>query len=93
MRKSYGYYVNGKQVSRQEMMDALKRQCLKTMYTIECTEDIAVDVTELDEKKFNSEMRAINNGIIVCFSNGKTFYRKECKKPKAITVQNYSIER
>lgn len=70
----YQYYVNGKPVTRKEMVIELKNKC----YRIICTEyigGIGIDITETDEKKFNSLMRKIEKGYIILIDN-KTFRRK-----------------
>lgn len=70
----YQYYVNGEPVTRKEMVIELKNKC----YRIICTEyigGIGIDITETDEKKFNSLMRKIEKGYIILIDN-KTFRRK-----------------
>lgn len=71
----YQYYVNGKPVTRKEMMAQLKNKCYKIIST-EYIGDIGIDTTETDEKKFNSFMRKIEQGHIVLIDN-KTFRRKK----------------
>ena len=51
----YQYYVNGKPVSRKEMMSQLKDKCYKIIHT-EYIGDIGINTIETDEKKFNSYM-------------------------------------
>ena len=81
MRKKYDYFVNGNKMNRKDFMEELKKCCYTVVHTDMITEDIGVDFAELDEKKFNSEMRAINQGIIVVFYDyRKTFSRKEVKQ-------------
>ena len=70
----YQYYVNGKPVSRKEMMVELKNKCYRIIRT-EYIGDIGINTTETDEKKFNSFMRKIEKGRIVLIDN-KTFRRK-----------------
>ena len=70
----YQYYVNGKPVTRNEMMVELKNKCYKIIRT-EYIGDIGINTTETDEKKFNSFMRKIEKGHIVLMG-GKTFRRK-----------------
>ena len=70
----YQYYVNGKPVSRKEMMSQLKDTCYKIIHT-EHIGDIGINTIETDEKKFNSYMRKVDKGHIVLMS-GKTFRRK-----------------
>lgn len=43
----YQYYVNGKQVSRKEMMSQLKDKCYKIIHT-EYIGDIGINTTETD---------------------------------------------
>ena len=50
---NYQYYVNGKPVSRKEMIVELKNKCYKIIRT-EYIGDIGINTTETDEKKFNS---------------------------------------
>lgn len=71
----YQYYVNGKLVTRKEMMVELKNKCYKIIRT-EYIGDIGINTTETDEKKFNSFMRKIEKGHIVLIDN-KTFRRKK----------------
>lgn len=71
----YQYYVNENPVSRKEMMAALKNKCYKIIST-EYIGDIGIDITETDEKKFNSFMRKIEKGHIILIGN-KTFRRKK----------------
>lgn len=71
----YQYYVNGKPVTRKEMMVELKNKCYKIIRT-EYISDIGINTTETDEKKFNSFMRKIEKGHIVLIDN-KTFRRKK----------------
>ena len=70
----YQYYVNGKSVTRKEMMMQLKNKCYKIIGT-EYIGDIGIDTTETDGKKFNSFMRKIEQGHIVLIDH-KTFRRK-----------------
>lgn len=70
----YQYYVNGKPVTRKEMMVELKNKCYKIIRT-EYIGDIGINTTETDEKRFNSFMRKIEQGHIVLIDN-KTFRRK-----------------
>lgn len=70
----YQYYVNGKPVSRKEMMSQLKDKCYKIIHT-EYIGDIGINTIETDEKKFNSYMRKVEKGHIVLMG-GKTFRRK-----------------
>lgn len=70
----YQYYVNGKPVTRKEMMVELKNKCYKIIRT-EYIGDIGINTTETNEKKFNSFMRKIEKGYIVLIDN-KTFRRK-----------------
>lgn len=70
----YQYYVDGKPVTRKEMMVELKNKCYKIIRT-EYIGDIGINTTETDEKKFNSFMRKIEKGHIVLIDN-KTFRRK-----------------
>lgn len=70
----YQYYVNGKPVTRKEMMVELKNKCYKIIRT-EYIGDIGINTTETDEKKFNSFMRKIEKEHIVLIDN-KTFRRK-----------------
>ena len=70
----YQYYVNGKPVSRKEMMSQLKDKCYKIIHT-EYIGDIGINTTKTDEKKFNSYMRKVEKGHIVLMG-GKTFCRK-----------------
>lgn len=77
MRKKYDYFVNGNKMSRKEFMEELKKCCYKVVHTDVIAGWCGVDFCEFDEKKFNSEMRAINNGVIVMFAGeNKTFRRK-----------------
>lgn len=79
MRRKFDYFVNGEKLSRKEFIIELEKCCQKVVRTdvIGC---IGVDLCELDKKKFNSEMHAINQGIIVMFPDrNKTFARKEIK--------------
>ena len=79
MRKKYNYFVNNNKLTRKEFVDELKKCCHKVVDTqmIGC---IGVDFVEFDEKKFNKELRAINNGVIVMFMDAqKTFSRKEAR--------------
>lgn len=71
----YQYYVNGKLVTRKEMMVELKNKCYKIIHT-EYIGDIGIDTTETDEKKFNRFMRKIEKMHIVLINN-KTFCRKK----------------
>lgn len=71
----YQYYVNGKPVTRKEMMVELKNKCYRIIRT-EYIGDIGINTTETDEKKFNSFMRKIEKGHIVLIDN-KTFSRKK----------------
>ena len=71
----YQYYVNGKPVSRKEMMVELKNKCYRIIRT-DYIGDIGINITETDEKKFNSFMRKIEKGHIVLIDN-KTFRRKK----------------
>ena len=71
----YQYYINGKPVTRKEMMVELKNKCYKIIRT-EYISDIGINTTETDEKKFNSFMRKIEKGHIVLIDN-KTFRRKK----------------
>ena len=71
----YQYYVNGKPVTRKEMMVELKNKCYKIIRT-EYIGDIGINITETDEKKFNSFMLKIEKGHIVLIDN-KTFRRKK----------------
>lgn len=71
----YQYYVNGKPVTRKEMMVELKNKCYKIIRT-KYIGDIGINTTETDEKKFNSFMRKIGKGHIVLIDN-KTFRRKK----------------
>jgi hypothetical protein len=70
----YQYYVNGKPVTRKEMVIELKNKCYRTIRT-EYIGGIGIDITETDEKKFNSLMRKIEKGYIILIDN-KTFRRK-----------------
>ena len=81
MRKKYNYFVNGNQLSRKDFMEELKKCCYKVVRTDVIAGWCGVDFREFDEKKFNSEMYAINQGIIVIFAEyHKTFRRKEVKQ-------------
>ena len=71
----YQYYINGKPVTRKEMMVELKNKCYKIIRT-EYISDIGINTTETDEKKFNRFMRKIEKGHIVLIDN-KTFRRKK----------------
>ena len=71
----YQYYVNGKSVTRKEMMMQLKNKCYKIIST-EYIGDIGIDTTETDEKKFNSFMRKIEQGHIVLIDH-TIFCRKK----------------
>lgn len=71
----YQYYVNGKPVTRKEMMVELKNKCYKIIRT-EYIGDIGINTTETDEKKFNIFMRKTEKGHIVLIDN-KTFRRKK----------------
>lgn len=71
----YQYYVNGKPVTRKEMMVELKNKCYKIIRT-EYIGDIGINTTETYEKKFNSFMRKTEKGHIVLIDN-KTFRRKK----------------
>lgn len=77
MRKKYDYLVNGIKTSRKEFIEELKKCCYKVVRTDVIAGWCGVDFCEFDEKKFNREMRAINNGVIVMFAGeNKTFRRK-----------------
>lgn len=80
MRKKYDYFVNGERLSRKEFMEELKKCCYKVVRQDVIAGWCGVDFCEFDEKKFNSEMYAINNGVVVMFPHkNKTFRRKEVK--------------
>lgn len=77
MRRKFDYFVNKNKMSRKEFIEELKQCCYKVVDTdmIGC---IGIDFCEFDEKLFNKEMRAINQGItVIFFDNNKTFERKE----------------
>lgn len=79
MRKRYNYFVNGNELPRKDFMEELKQCCYKVM-EVDATDWCGINFCEFDEKKFNKEMRAINNGTIVMFfDSNKTFCRKEIK--------------
>ena len=80
MRKKYKYLVNGNELSRKDFMDELKKCCYKVVHTEVIAGWCGVDFCEPDEKKFNKNMRDVNNGIIVMFPHkNKTFRRMEVK--------------
>ena len=80
MRKKYNYFVNNKQMSRKDFMEELKKCCYKVVDTDVIAGWCGIEFQEFDEKKFNKEMRAINNGVVVMFFDSqKTFSRKEAK--------------
>ena len=70
----YQYYVNGKPVTRKEMMVELKNKCYKIIRT-EYIGDIGINTTETSEKKFNGYMRRVEKRHSVLMG-GKTFRRK-----------------
>lgn len=79
MRRKYEYFVNGNKLCRKDFIHQLEMCCQKVIRTdmVGC---IGIDLCDLDKKKFNSEMYAINQGIIVMFpEHNKTFRRKEVK--------------
>ena len=78
MRKKYNYYVNNEKVTRQEFMRQLREYCLKVERTYYFGRGLGADFAVFDKKKFDSEMRSINQGVIVVFDN-KAFRRKEAK--------------
>lgn len=79
MRKKYEYFVNNEKLTRKDFLSKLKNCCYRVVDT-QMVGLIGVDFTEFDEKKFNRELRAINNGVIVCFCDAqKTFSRKEVR--------------
>lgn len=75
MRKQYGYYINGIEMSRKEFMDKLKMDSQRVVRTDYCG-DIGINLCEFDQKKFNHYMYEINKGVIV-FINNKNYRRKE----------------
>ena len=78
MRKKYNYYVNSEIVTRQEFMRQLREYCLKVEHTYYIARGLGADLAVFDKKKFDSEMRTINQGVIVVFDN-KVFRRREIK--------------
>jgi hypothetical protein len=80
MRKKYDYFVNNKKMSKKKFMEELKKCCYKVVRTDVIAGWCGVDFSEFDEKKFNSEMYAINNGtVVMCLGHQKTFSRKEVR--------------
>ena len=78
MYKKYDYFVNSKKMSRKDFMAALKIKCQKVVRTDMITEDIGIDLCAFDEKRFNKNMRLINNGTILIIGD-HVFSRKEAK--------------
>ena len=79
MRRKFSYFVNGNELPRKDFMEELKKCCYKVVDTdmVGC---IGIDFYEFDEKLFNKEVRALNQGVIVMFYDcNKTFERKEIK--------------
>ena len=78
MRKKYEYFVNGNKLSRKDFMEELKKCCYKVVDTDVVAGWCGIEFHEFDEKKFNKNMRSINNGSIIMFFDAqKTFRRKE----------------
>ena len=78
MYKKYDYFVNSKKMSRKDFIAALKTKCQKVVRTDMITEDIGIDLCAFDEKRFNKNMRLINNGTILIIGD-YVFSRKEVK--------------
>lgn len=80
MRKKYEYFVNNEKMSRKDFVEQLKKCCYRVVDTDVIAGWCGIDFCEFDEKRFNRELRAINNGVIVMFFDAqKTFSRKEVK--------------
>jgi hypothetical protein len=77
MRRKYVYYFNKEEVSKKEFVHKLQMDCQKVVST-DYSCGFGVDLMDFDKKKFNEQMRAIEDGSHVVFlSSRNTYYRKE----------------
>lgn len=77
MRIKYVYYFNKEEVSKKEFVHKLQMDCQKVVST-DYSCGFGVDLMDFDKKKFNEQMRAIEDGSRVVFlSSRNTYYRKE----------------
>lgn len=73
----YQYYVNGKPVTKKEMIERLKECCYKVVDTMQVGL-IGIDTVEFDEKKFNRSLRHIcDPSYLFVAIDSTTFSRKK----------------
>ena len=73
----YQYYVNGKPVTKKEMVKRLKECCYKVTDTMQVGL-IGINTVEFDEKKFNRSLRHIcNPSYLFVAIDSTTFSRKK----------------
>lgn len=73
----YQYYVNGKPVTKKEMIERLKEYCYKVVDTMQVGL-IGIDTVEFDEKKFNRSLRHIcDPSYLFVAIDSTTFSRKK----------------
>jgi hypothetical protein len=79
MKRKYVYYFNKEEISKKEFVHKLQMDCQKVIGT-EYHGYFGVDIMQLDKKKFNENMRAIEDGSHVVFLGSKNkYYRREVR--------------
>lgn len=71
----YQYYVNGKPVTKKEMVKRLKECCYKVTDTMQVGL-IGIDTVEFDRKKFNINLRHICDSLYTCVIVGSTIFSR-----------------
>ena len=72
----YQYYVNGKPVTKKEMVKQLEQCCYRVTNTMQVGL-IGMDTVELDEKKFNRCLRHICDPSYMCVIIGSTTFSRK----------------
>ena len=79
MRRKYVYFFNGKELNKKEFTHKLQMDCQKVVST-DYSCGFGVDLMQFDKKKFNENMKAIEDGSHVVFLNSKNkYYRREVR--------------
>ena len=79
MKRKYVYYFNAEEISKKEFVHKLQMDCQKVVST-DYSCGFGVDLMEFDKKKFNENMRAIEDGSHVVFLDSKNkYYRREVR--------------
>ena len=79
MKRKYVYYFNATEVSKKEFVHKLQMDCQKVVST-DYSCGFGVDLMQFDKKKFNENMRSIEDGSHVIFLDSKNkYYRREVR--------------